>query len=142
MTCGFCFFNACTVRWRSLLPFPVAVPDIFLGFEKPSSAVDRCHSLSSLALPLAALASLPARYRYCILYRTETFFHSGAKAPRVGYIGEGVCNCGSNFLAPPLCRILWVLSWRTKTVPPPAGDTHLIMLKLLYFIPLLASRRG
>ena len=38
---------------------PVAVPDIFLGFEKPSSAVDRCHSLSSLLLPPAALASLP-----------------------------------------------------------------------------------
>jgi len=35
------------------------VPDIFLGFEKPSSAIDRCHSLSSLHLSQAALASLP-----------------------------------------------------------------------------------
>ena len=39
--------------------FPVAVPDIFVGFEKPSSAVDRCHSLRSLLPPLAALPSLP-----------------------------------------------------------------------------------
>ena len=54
-------------RGQSLLDsaaWPVAVPDIFLGFQKPSSAIDRCHSLSSLALPPAALASLPARYRY------------------------------------------------------------------------------
>ena len=43
-------------------PYPVAVPDILLGFEKPSSPVDRCHSLSSLTLPPAALASL-VRYR-------------------------------------------------------------------------------
>ena len=41
---------------------PVAVPDIFLGFEKPSSAIDRCHSLRSLYLPPAALPSLPLRY--------------------------------------------------------------------------------
>ena len=49
-------------RGQSLLDsaaWPVAVPDIFLGFQKPSSAIDRCHSLSSLALPPAALASLP-----------------------------------------------------------------------------------
>ena len=46
---------------------------------------------------------------------------SDDKAVRVGYIGEGACNCGSNFSAPPLCRILWVLSWRSKKVPPPAG---------------------
>ena len=39
--------------------FPVAVPDIFVGFEKPSSSVDRCHSLRSLLPPLAALPSLP-----------------------------------------------------------------------------------
>ena len=46
---------------------------------------------------------------------------SNGQAARVGYIGEGACNCGSNFLAPPLCRILWILSWRTKKVSPPAG---------------------
>ena len=39
--------------------FPVAVPDIFVGGGAPSSSVDRCHSLSSLYPPLAALASLP-----------------------------------------------------------------------------------
>ena len=47
----------CT-NWLSRLP-PVAVPDLFLGFQKTSSAIDRCHSLSSLHLPPAALASLP-----------------------------------------------------------------------------------
>ena len=31
-----------------------------LGFEKPSSAIDRCHSLCSLYLPPAAVASLPS----------------------------------------------------------------------------------
>ena len=81
--------NACTLLCVSLLPCPVAVPDIFLGFEKPSSAIDRCHSLSSLALPPAALASLPARYRYCKPYCTETFLYSSNKALREGYIGEG-----------------------------------------------------
>jgi len=38
---------------------PVAVPGIFVGIEMPSSSADRCHSLSSLHLPPAALASLP-----------------------------------------------------------------------------------
>ena len=38
---------------------PVAVPDIFVGGEAPSSAVDRGHALSSLYPPPAALASLP-----------------------------------------------------------------------------------
>mgnify|MGYP003318410897 CR=1 FL=1 len=28
---------------------------------------------------------------------------------------------GSARSAPPLCRLLWVLSWRSKKVPPPAG---------------------
>ena len=60
--------NSCTADLYSLLPPPVAVPDIFLSFQKPSSAVDRCHSLSSLLLPPAALASLPARYRHIVIY--------------------------------------------------------------------------
>jgi len=38
---------------------PVAVPGIFVAFEKASSSADRCHSLSSLYPPPAALASLP-----------------------------------------------------------------------------------
>ena len=38
---------------------PVAVPDSFVGFQKPSSSVDRFHSLCSLFLPPAAVASLP-----------------------------------------------------------------------------------
>ena len=43
----------------TLLTIPVAVPDIFVGFQKPSSSVDRGHSLRSLHLPQAALPSLP-----------------------------------------------------------------------------------
>ena len=46
----------------TLLTIPVAVPDIFVGFEKPSSSVDRCHSLCSLFLPQAAVASLPSSF--------------------------------------------------------------------------------
>jgi len=34
-------------------------PTNVLGFKKPSSLVDRCHSLASLHLPPAALGSLP-----------------------------------------------------------------------------------
>ena len=39
---------------------PVAVPGIFVGDSAPSSSADRCHSLSSLLPPPAALASLPS----------------------------------------------------------------------------------
>ena len=38
---------------------PVAVPDIFLAGKAASSDLDRGHSLCSLYLPLAAVASLP-----------------------------------------------------------------------------------
>ena len=40
---------------------PVAVSDIFLANGVASSAIDRGHSLCFLYLPLAAVASLPAR---------------------------------------------------------------------------------
>jgi len=46
-------------RLRKKMQTTVAVPDIFVGFEKPSSSVDRGHSLTSLYPPLAALGSLP-----------------------------------------------------------------------------------
>ena len=36
------------------------------------------------------------------------------KALREGYPGEGACNCGSNFSAPPLGRLLSCLSCRNK----------------------------
>ena len=38
---------------------PVAVPGILVGDRAPSSSADRCHSLTSLYLPLAALGSFP-----------------------------------------------------------------------------------
>ena len=38
---------------------PVAVPAICLRRQRSLAAADRCHSLSSLYLPRAALASLP-----------------------------------------------------------------------------------
>ena len=46
-------------RNRNPMRLPVAVPDIFVGGKAPSSSVDRCHALSSLHPPPAALASLP-----------------------------------------------------------------------------------
>ena len=51
-----------TIRPRSStrLTIPVAVPDIFVGLERPSSSVDRGHSLRSLLPPQAALPSLPS----------------------------------------------------------------------------------
>ena len=51
------------LRMTILGGLPVAVPDIFLGAGAPSSAIDRSHSLSSLYLPPAALASLPREDR-------------------------------------------------------------------------------
>ena len=39
--------------------YPVAVPGIFVGDKAPSSSADRCHSLSSLFPPPAAVGSLP-----------------------------------------------------------------------------------
>ena len=54
---------------------PVAVPDSFVGFQKPSSSVDRGHSLSSLLPPQAALPSLPdnhfTNYAVSICKQTE-----------------------------------------------------------------------
>ena len=63
--------NSCQGLLLIVASHPVAVPDILLGIEMPSSTVDRCHSLSSLFLPPAALASLPARYRYIVVYRSS-----------------------------------------------------------------------
>ena len=37
--------------WEKMQTSPVAVSDIFLGFQKPSSAIDRCHSLASFLPP-------------------------------------------------------------------------------------------
>ena len=56
--------------------WPVAVPDIFLGFEKPSSAIDRCHSLSSLYLPPAA-----GRLLSCLSWRSKKVPPSAGKTP-------------------------------------------------------------
>ena len=46
---------------RSRFALPVAVPGIFVGGGAPSSVADRCHSLSSLFPPPAAVASLSPR---------------------------------------------------------------------------------
>ena len=41
--------------WRA----PVAVPDKIFGLTPILDFIDRCHSLASLPLPLAAVGSLP-----------------------------------------------------------------------------------
>ena len=41
------------------MSFPVAVPGVRLGDSTPALHTDRCHSLSSLSPPPAAVASLP-----------------------------------------------------------------------------------
>ena len=50
----------------SALP-PVAVPYIFRGTQRCLENIDRCHSLGSLLLPLAALPSLPQSRRPALL---------------------------------------------------------------------------
>jgi hypothetical protein len=50
------------------------VPDIFLADEAAASAIDRCHSLRSLASAFAALPSLPPRNDnpyFKLLYKPE-----------------------------------------------------------------------
>ena len=46
----------------ALLDYPVAVSDKIFGLTLFLDFIDRCHSLSSLFPPLAAVASLPLRY--------------------------------------------------------------------------------
>ena len=67
-----------TIRPRSStrLTIPVAVPDIFVGFQKPSSSVDRGHSLRSLHPPPAALPSLPSCFHF--VYLLFAFVGGGA----------------------------------------------------------------
>ena len=57
--CLGCQTRSDSLQSSSAIGGSVAVPDIFVGFKKPSLSVDRGHSLSSLHLPQAALASLP-----------------------------------------------------------------------------------
>ena len=66
-----------TIRPRSSTrrTIPVAVPDIFVGFQKPSSSVDRGHSLCALFLPQAAVASLPG------CFHISFSFSAAHKAP-------------------------------------------------------------
>ena len=54
---------------------PVAVPGIFVGGGAPASSADRCHSLSSLYPPPAALASLPS------CFHISFSFSAADKAP-------------------------------------------------------------
>ena len=57
-----------TIRPRSStrLTIPVAVPDIFVGFQKPSSSVDRGHSLRSLYLPSGSAPIAPQLLSFCL----------------------------------------------------------------------------
>ena len=55
-----CCFHICILLTIFVCrTIPVAVPGIFVGGGAPASSADRCHSLSSLYPPPAALASLP-----------------------------------------------------------------------------------
>ena len=47
-------------------------------------------------------------------------FLSYGDALRERFLREGACPCGSKDSTPLLSRILWVLSWRSKKVPPHA----------------------
>ena len=62
--------------WAEMQTSPVAVPDKIFGLTLFLDFIDRCHSLSSLHPPPAALASLPLPvYRQAALgKRTRTSF--------------------------------------------------------------------
>ena len=55
-------------------------------------------------------------------FLTFNIMPSAGGARLEGYIGEVALIAGAGGSNPPLCRILWVLSWRRKKVPPPAGS--------------------
>jgi len=59
--------------------YPVAVPDIFLVAEATASAIDRCHSLTSLNLPPAALGSLPVGDSFAFLPLAKTAEHNSQR---------------------------------------------------------------
>ena len=73
-----------------LLTIPVAVPDIFVGFQKPSSSVDRGHSLRSLLPPPAALPSLPSCFHISFSF-LQTFCRGEhcSSACWTSYCGNG-----------------------------------------------------
>ena len=54
------FFICKQHRWRGH-QFPVAVPEKICGLTLVLDFFDRCHSLTSLYLPQAALGSLPGK---------------------------------------------------------------------------------
>ena len=68
-----------TSTWvTALTSFPVAVPDKIFGLTLILDFIDRCHSLSSLHPPPAAVASLPvlddgAAAHFCVKYGTKEF---------------------------------------------------------------------
>ena len=60
--------------------------------------------------------SLPSRNLKVSFSKNRNNLRS-IESAQEGYIGEGRFASGSCGSAPPLCRILWVLSWRSKKVP-------------------------
>ncbi|MBR5022308.1 MAG: hypothetical protein IKY18_03790 [Oscillospiraceae bacterium] len=62
---------------KFLFCLPVAVPDIFVGFQKPSSSVDRGHSLRSLdsATGGAPIAPQFHHIRIYEVFTTALFYH-------------------------------------------------------------------
>ena len=70
--------NASRTASGKWLPYPVAVPGIFVGDGAPSSSADRCHSLRSLLPPPAALPSLPPRPVVSFTRRMEFARHWSA----------------------------------------------------------------
>ena len=63
---GFAFLRKSQVGCN----FPVAVPEIIFGLTLILDFFDRCHSLTSLYLPLAALGSLPTGLLLRAAFRT------------------------------------------------------------------------
>ena len=72
-----------TIRPRSftLLTIPVAVPDICLRRRCSLASVDRGHSLCSLFLPQAAVASLPSCFHGISFSFYDTFDRRSQTAP-------------------------------------------------------------
>ena len=75
---------------------------------------------------------------------TRNIFPLYGGARLVGHIGEVALIAGAINSTPPLCRILWVLSWRHKKVPPPAGTGSGIIesVKICEINPLEKTEGG
>ena len=93
--------------------------------KEPAKGVEsRAHAIPLWNPPGPSVVTFAVRYRSVTDFTKNSYF------------------AGAISLAPPLCRILWVLSWPAKKVPPPAGDNYSFLRMILPLVVLGSSSRN